>query len=34
MLPRGTNFSKSITFELSTWSAFSSSAVNVTNWPR
>jgi len=28
------NFSKSITFELSTSSAFSSLAVNVTNWPR
>jgi hypothetical protein len=31
---RGANFSKSITFELSTSSAFSSSAVKVRNWPR
>jgi hypothetical protein len=31
---RGANFSKSITFELSTSSAFSSSAVKVTNSPR
>jgi hypothetical protein len=32
--PRRTNLSKSITFELSTSSAFGSSAENVTNWPR
>jgi hypothetical protein len=31
---RGTKISRSITFELSTSSAFSSSAENVTNWPR
>ena len=30
----GTNFSRSTTFELSTSSAFSSSAVKVRNWPR
>src|SRR3954470_23869317 len=29
-----TNFSRSTTFELSTSSAFSSSAVKVRNWPR
>jgi len=28
------NFSRSMTFELSTSSAFNSSGVNVTNWPR
>src|SRR5437764_370574 len=34
MSPPGTNFSRSTIFELSTSSAFSSSAVKVTNSPR